>query len=111
MDLTEPPSLAPEDETVLEVGMVITLEPSLALPGAAGLTRRLMVHEERHERVQLQRREGGERGEILAFQDRGAVELGEKPQRRAPLLGGPGAPGRLQGIGGHGGRGARHRGG
>jgi Xaa-Pro aminopeptidase len=46
LDLTEPPSLAPDDHTILEPGMVITLEPSLALPGAAGLTRRLMVHEE-----------------------------------------------------------------
>ena len=46
LDLTEPPSLAPDDRTMLEPGMVITLEPSLALPGAGGLTRRLMVHEE-----------------------------------------------------------------
>ena len=46
LDLTEPPSLAPDDHTRLEPGMVITLEPSLALPGTAGLTRRLMVHEE-----------------------------------------------------------------
>jgi Xaa-Pro aminopeptidase len=46
LDLTEAPSLAPDDMTVLEAGMVITLEPSLTLPGLAGLTRRLMVHEE-----------------------------------------------------------------
>jgi Xaa-Pro aminopeptidase len=46
LDLTEPPSLAPDDPTVLEAGMVLTLEPSLTLPGAGGLARRLMVHEE-----------------------------------------------------------------
>jgi Xaa-Pro dipeptidase len=46
LDLTEPPSLAPDDHTRLAPGMVITLEPSLALPGVAGLARRLMVHEE-----------------------------------------------------------------
>jgi Xaa-Pro aminopeptidase len=46
LDLTEPPSLAPDDATILEAGMVITLEPSLTLPGAGGMTRRLMVHEE-----------------------------------------------------------------
>jgi len=46
LDLTEPPSLALHDETVLEPGMVITLEPSLVLPPAGGLSRRLMVLEE-----------------------------------------------------------------
>jgi Xaa-Pro aminopeptidase len=46
LDLTEPPSIAPGDHTVLEDGMVITLEPSLVLPPAAGGGRRLMVHEE-----------------------------------------------------------------
>jgi Xaa-Pro aminopeptidase len=41
MQLTEPPSLAAFDETVLEAGMVLTLEPSLEIaPGA------MMVHEE-----------------------------------------------------------------
>ncbi|RVT83329.1 aminopeptidase P family protein [Rhodobacteraceae bacterium CCMM004] len=41
MQLTEPPSLIPADDTVLAPGMVLTLEPSVTLaPG------RLMVHEE-----------------------------------------------------------------
>jgi len=41
MQLTEPPSLMPSDETVLEAGMVITLEPGMTFqPG------KLMVHEE-----------------------------------------------------------------
>jgi Xaa-Pro aminopeptidase len=41
MQLTEWPSHAPHDETVLEPGMVLTLEPGLAIgPG------RTMVHEE-----------------------------------------------------------------
>jgi len=41
MQLTEPPSLMPGDDTVLEAGMVITLEPGMAFaPG------KLMVHEE-----------------------------------------------------------------
>jgi Xaa-Pro aminopeptidase len=46
LDLTEPPSVAPGDETVLQEGMVITLEPSLVLPSGADGRRRLMVHEE-----------------------------------------------------------------
>ena len=41
MQLTEQPSLAPFDDTVLEEGMVITLEPSLAYGDG-----RIMVHEE-----------------------------------------------------------------
>jgi len=41
MQLTEPPSLMPGDDTVLEAGMVITLEPGMTFaPG------KLMVHEE-----------------------------------------------------------------
>jgi Xaa-Pro aminopeptidase len=46
LDVTEPPSIAPGDETRLEEGMVITLEPSAVLPGASGMAQRLMVHEE-----------------------------------------------------------------
>ena len=46
LDVTEPPSIAPGDETRLEEGMVITLEPSAVLPGAGGMAQRLMVHEE-----------------------------------------------------------------
>ena len=41
MQLTEPPSLLPDDETVLRPGMVMTLEPSLRI-GKNGV----MVHEE-----------------------------------------------------------------
>lgn len=41
MQLTEWPSIAPDDQTVLEPGMVLTLEPGMAFaPG------RVMVHEE-----------------------------------------------------------------
>lgn len=46
LDLTEPPSIAPGDETVLEEGMVVTVEPALALPRSAGMPLRLMLHEE-----------------------------------------------------------------
>jgi Xaa-Pro aminopeptidase len=46
LDITEPPSIAPSDHTVLEEGMVLTLEPSLVMPPAEGMARRLMVHEE-----------------------------------------------------------------
>jgi Xaa-Pro dipeptidase len=43
--LTEPPSIHPEDETLLEPGMVITVEPGIAYNSADG-ARRVMVHEE-----------------------------------------------------------------
>jgi Xaa-Pro dipeptidase len=46
LDITEPPSLAAGDETVLDVGMALTIEPSLVWPAPAGRGRRLMVHEE-----------------------------------------------------------------
>ena len=41
MQLTEPPSLIPADDTVLTAGMVLTLEPGIALADG-----RMMVHEE-----------------------------------------------------------------
>ncbi|MEK6217428.1 MAG: Xaa-Pro peptidase family protein, partial [Boseongicola sp.] len=41
MQLTEWPSLLPKDQTVLEPGMVLTLEPGIALEGG-----KIMVHEE-----------------------------------------------------------------
>lgn len=41
MQLTEGPSVAPNDETILEVGMVLTLEPSMTM-----VTGKQMVHEE-----------------------------------------------------------------
>ena len=46
LDLTEPPSIAATDETRLEAGMVITLEPCAVLPAGGGMAQRLMVHEE-----------------------------------------------------------------
>lgn len=41
MQLTEWPSLIPDDHTVLEAGMVLTLEPSITIEGA-----NILVHEE-----------------------------------------------------------------
>lgn len=41
MQLTEWPSFAANDDTVLQAGMVLTLEPSVGLPGG-----RMLVHEE-----------------------------------------------------------------
>jgi Xaa-Pro dipeptidase len=41
MQLTEPPSLIPADHTVLEPGMVLTLEPGIDVGGG-----RILVHEE-----------------------------------------------------------------
>jgi Xaa-Pro dipeptidase len=46
LDITEPPSIAAGDETVIEAGMALTIEPSLVWPAAGGRGRRLMVHEE-----------------------------------------------------------------
>lgn len=43
--LTEPPSIHPDDQTVLEPGMVITIEPGIAY-AAAGGAQKVMVHEE-----------------------------------------------------------------
>ncbi len=43
--LTEPPSIHPDDQTVLEPGMVITIEPGIAYEAAGG-ARKVMVHEE-----------------------------------------------------------------
>lgn len=46
LDITEPPSLAAGDDTVLEAGMALTIEPSLVWPAPGGRGWRLMVHEE-----------------------------------------------------------------
>jgi Xaa-Pro aminopeptidase len=46
LDITEPPSIAAGDMTVLETGMVLTVEPSIVLPACPGRGPRLMVHEE-----------------------------------------------------------------
>jgi Xaa-Pro aminopeptidase len=43
--LAEPPSIHPEDETILEPGMVIAIEPSMTYQAADG-SPRVMVHEE-----------------------------------------------------------------
>jgi Xaa-Pro aminopeptidase len=43
--LTEPPSIHPEDETLLEPGMVVAIEPGMAFNSVNGV-RRVMVHEE-----------------------------------------------------------------
>jgi Xaa-Pro aminopeptidase len=52
MQLTEPPSLVSFDDTVLEPGMVLTLEPSMTMGSG-----KIMVHEEniviRHDRPEL----------------------------------------------------------
>lgn len=66
MQLTEPPSLIPEDRTPLEPGMVLTLEPAIATaPG------RLLVHEEN-----------------IVIRERGADRLSPPTPRRPPVLGG-----------------------
>ena len=41
MQLTEWPSFIPDDHTVLEQGMVITLEPAVAIPSGG-----MLVHED-----------------------------------------------------------------
>jgi len=47
LELTEPPSIAPDSDVILERGMVLAIEPSLAyMPLAAGASPRLMVLEE-----------------------------------------------------------------
>jgi Xaa-Pro aminopeptidase len=45
LNLTEPPSIHPDDPTVIEVGMVLTVEPGVGYDTAAGEPR-VMVHEE-----------------------------------------------------------------
>lgn len=65
MQLTEYPSITPSDETVLESGMVITLEPGFAFaPG------RMMVHEEN-----------------LVVREDGAELLSVRAPRTLPVIG------------------------
>ena len=45
LNMTEPPSIHPNDQTLLEVGMVLAIEPSIAFRTAAG-RQAVMVHEE-----------------------------------------------------------------
>lgn len=46
MDSAEPPSLMPDDHTVLQEGMVLAIEPFVTLPAMEQMPWRLMVHEE-----------------------------------------------------------------
>ena len=43
--VTEPPSIHPADTTVLEPGMVLTLEPGIGFRGPDG-RKKVLVHEE-----------------------------------------------------------------
>ena len=45
LNMTEPPSIHPEDETVLEPGMAISIEPGIGYTSRNG-ERKVMVHEE-----------------------------------------------------------------
>ena len=45
LNLTEPPSIHPDDTTAIELGMVLTLEPGIGFVARDG-TPRVMVHEE-----------------------------------------------------------------
>lgn len=45
LQLTEPPSIHPQDTTLIETGMVLTLEPGIAFVAEDG-SKRVMVHEE-----------------------------------------------------------------
>jgi len=45
LNLTEPPSVHPDDRTVIEADMVLTIEPGIGYTAADG-KRRVMVHEE-----------------------------------------------------------------
>ncbi len=66
MRLTEPPSLIPADDTPLEPGMVLTLEPSAVLaPG------RIMVQEE-----------------VIVVRENGAEWLTPRAPRELPIIGG-----------------------
>ncbi len=46
--MCEPPSIHPDDETVIEPGMVLTIEPgvSFAAPGPDGSQNKVLVYEE-----------------------------------------------------------------
>jgi Xaa-Pro dipeptidase len=44
--MPEPPSIKPDDHTVIEAGMILNLEPSLAYVAREDGQRRIMVHEE-----------------------------------------------------------------
>ena len=65
MQLTEWPSLIPEDESILEPGMVLTLEPGIEIGGG-----RILVHEEN-----------------IVVTERGAEYLSTPAPRDIPVLG------------------------
>jgi Xaa-Pro aminopeptidase len=69
LNLTEPPSVHPDDSTVIEAGMVLTVEPGLAYTTAAG-ERRVMVHEEN-----------------LVVTERGAGLLSRRAPASMPIIG------------------------
>jgi Xaa-Pro dipeptidase len=46
LDLTEPPSLAESDNTVIEAGMILAIQVALTAPEAGGMAPRMQVHEE-----------------------------------------------------------------
>ena len=68
MQLTEPPSLIPADDTVLRPGMVLTLEPTVDLGDG-----RMMVHEEN-----------------IVVTEAGAEWLSARSPREVPVIGGKG---------------------
>jgi Xaa-Pro aminopeptidase len=69
LNLTEPPSVHPEDHTVIEAGMVLTTEPGIAYDTARG-ERRVMVHEEN-----------------LVVTERGAELLSRRAPAEMPVIG------------------------
>lgn len=68
LQLTEPPSIHPDDTTMIEVGMVLTLEPGISFIGDDG-AKRVMVHEEN-----------------ILITERGAELLSRRAPARMPVI-------------------------